>query len=625
MKKIAFLLLCPFLIFANQTQPKPVIKEVTVFLQGAQITSEVKVNVQAGSNQVLLQELSPNIDPNSIQVNGLQNVSISSINFSINYVEKKQDSETLKQLQEELDRLNREVAVMKNKIKGLEEEEEFLDENKELNNDHINVSIEKLSAYSKYYRERFASLKTEIFDFNKSIETINKDIKDLNQEINKLKSNSTARSGEIVLNLDAPATSNLTLVLKYNVNNAGWFPVYDIKATDIQNPVMIHYKANVYQDTGENWDNVSITLSTGNPTLNTEKPDVNPHYLNFVNPNAYRPQRTSRNTTNYTYNPTIKTVTGIVLDNTGLPLPGVNVVLKGTSQGTQTDFDGRYSIQVAGGQEIQYSYIGFETETLPVYSSQMNLTLIEDSQSLEEVVVTGYAKKSLFGKASGIELAEAPVEENEVPDMQREENVTNVLFKISKKHSIPTSPSEVSSIEIKTLEAPSEYEYYTAPLLVQNVFLTAKLKNWEQFDLLPGDANVYFAGSFAGATYINPQQTEEELVLSLGVDPSLVVERKQINDLKDRTFFGNTKIIKRNYEISIRNNKNSNLEITLLDRIPISQNRDIKVENLSYGDASFDDKTGVVTWKVNVASNTTQKRTISYEVKYPKGKFINLN
>src|SRR5690606_8846456 len=133
-------------------------------------------------------------------------------------------------------------------------------------------------------------------------------------ELNKLRSINTEQRGEILLDLESPSTVSLTLILKYNVSNAGWLPVYDIKAVNTESPVAIHYKANVYQDTGENWDNVTITLSTGNPTLNTEKPKVDPQYLNFVNPYAYTPQRRSRNTTNYTYNPTVRTVSGVVLD-----------------------------------------------------------------------------------------------------------------------------------------------------------------------------------------------------------------------------------------------------------------------------------------------------------------------
>ncbi len=624
MKNWILFLLFPCIVFANEIQPKSVIKEVTVFLQGAQITSEVKVNLPAGSTKVLIKDLSPNIDPNSIQVNGLQNVSIAAINFNTNFIEKKTESEKIITLQNELEKLNRQIAVLRNKVKGLENEESLLTTNKKLNTEQQSVTVERLSSYSKYYRDRIPELRTEVYDLDIKIEKLSRSIDKIRQELNKLRSNNTEPRGEILLNLEAPYSTSLTLVLTYNVSKAGWFPIYDIKAKNTESPVAIHYKANVFQDTGENWDNVSITLSTGNPTLNTEKPQVNPYYLNFVNPQVYRPQRRSRNTANYTFNPTVRSVTGVVRDDTGLPLPGVNVILKGTTRGTQTDFDGRYNIDIEGGQELVYSYVGFESETLPVYASQMNLSLFMSANELQNVVVTGYSRNALRGKTSGVSVVSAE-EIEEVPVMIREENVTNILFKISRKYSIPTSPSEVTTIEINTFDVPSEYEYYSAPLLVQNVFLTAKLKGWEQFDLLPGEAKVYFAGSFAGTSFINPQQTEDELVLSLGVDPTIVVERKQINDLKDRSFFGNTRIIKRNYEISIRNSKNSSVEITLLDRIPISQNRDIKVENLSYDNAAFDDKKGVVTWKVNLQANQTEKRTISYEVKYPRDKFINLD
>lgn len=624
MKKIILFLVFPCLVYANEITPKAIIKEVTVFLQGAQITSEVKVNLQAGSSKVLIKDLSPRIDPNSIQVNGLQNVSIAAINFNTSFIEKKAETEKISRLQSDLDKLNRDAAILRNKIKGLEDEEALLNTNRKINTEQQNVTVERLSAYSKYYRERIAELRTEIFDHNRNLEKLNRNINDLNRELNTLRSASTEQRGEIILNLEAPAVVSLTLILKYNVSNAGWFPIYDIRAVNTESPVAIHYKANVFQDTGENWDNVSVTLSTGNPTLNTERPEVRPHYLNFVNPLSHTPQRRSRNQANYTYNPTVRSVSGVITDDTGLPLPGVNVVIKGTSRGTQTDFNGSYTLDVSGGRELVYSYVGFETETLPVYANQMNLSLYPDANQLNEVVVRGYSvSRALRGKTAGVSVVTS--EDIEQPVMIREDNVTNVLFKISRKYSIPTSPSEITTIEINTFNVPSEYEYYAAPLLVQNVYLTAKLKQWESFDLLPGEAKVYFAGSFAGNTYINPQQTEEELVLSLGIDPTLVVERKQINDLKDRSFFGNTRIIKRNYEITIRNNKSSVVDVTLLDRIPISQNRDIKVESLSYGNASLDDKTGVVTWKVNLPANKSEKRNISYEVKYPRDKFINLD
>lgn len=92
-----------------------------------------------------------------------------------------------------------------------------------------------------------------------------------------------------------------------------------------------------------------------------------------------------------------KTVSGTVLDEDGLPLPGVNVIEKGTSNGAQTDFEGNYSISVAPGDVLTFSYLGFKSQDITVGSSDVyNITMAVDAASLEEVVVTGYVtqKKS---------------------------------------------------------------------------------------------------------------------------------------------------------------------------------------------------------------------------------------
>ncbi|QKX03759.1 SusC/RagA family TonB-linked outer membrane protein [Aquimarina sp. TRL1] len=95
-----------------------------------------------------------------------------------------------------------------------------------------------------------------------------------------------------------------------------------------------------------------------------------------------------------------KTVSGVISDNNGMPLPGVNILVKGTSSGTQSDFDGNYSIEVNKGAVLSFSYIGFSTKELVVgEESTINVQLEEDAAQLDEVVVTALgisrAKKSL--------------------------------------------------------------------------------------------------------------------------------------------------------------------------------------------------------------------------------------
>lgn len=190
------------------------------------------------------------------------------------------------------------------------------------------------------------------------------------------------------------------------------------------------------------------------------------------------------------------------------------------------------------------------------------------------------------------------------------ESLTNKEFRILKKYSIP-SITDVTVLEINNFTIQATYEYVSVPVLNRSVFLTAKVMDWEQYDLLPGEANIYFEGSHSGKTFIDPYSIEEALVVSLGADPAIVVERKQINSFKGKNFTGNTRILDKNYEITLKNNKNNDISITLLDRIPISQNKEIKVEDALYPEGDHDSKTGIVNWKVHLASKQSATKKVS--------------
>ena len=89
-----------------------------------------------------------------------------------------------------------------------------------------------------------------------------------------------------------------------------------------------------------------------------------------------------------------KTVSGTVSDNMGTPLPGVNVVEKGTTNGTSTDFDGNFSIEVSTNATLVFSSLGFTTKEMAVSGqSTINISLEEDAEQLGEVVVTALGIK----------------------------------------------------------------------------------------------------------------------------------------------------------------------------------------------------------------------------------------
>jgi len=636
-------LLKTFLIFlfvlstqlANAFQQPSKITTVTVYLDGAEINREASLKINSGKSEITFNGLSPFVEESSIQISGLKDASILSINYGINYLSKQKQSDSILALQNELKHLDSKIQYQYDLIAGYNEELSLIQSNKHLGNETTVVSLEKLKTFAAYYRTRITALRIAINKSNLEIEnqqTIKTNIKDQLAEFNVEEKTQT---GEIKLTLNSEVALSLDLKIKYNIKHAGWVPIYDLKAEKINNPVSLEYKAHVYQNSGCDWTDVALVLSTSDPNTNNEKPIVTPKYLNFINAYSnYQSQRAIRNY-NFKYNPSVNTITGIVTSSSdGTPIPGVSVIEKGTSNGVQTDFDGKYTLKTTTGNALVYSYVGMETEELPIHSSIMNVTL-DDISTLDEVVVIGYGTKATSSSSVKAKSIQNMIDEDfdDDPYIETEnyttngniieEGITSISFKIDKKHSIP-SDGDISVIEIDKYNVPATYNYFAAPVLNENVFLTAKIGNWEQYNLLPAEANVYFAGSYSGKTNINPSATTDSLTISLGVDPNIVVKRTQLNNFKRTTFIGSNKVIQKAFEIEIKNNKQTDILLTVLDRMPKSQNKAIKIDNIETGNSSYNDTKGIMKWVINLKSGGTKNVKHSYTVKFPKDKRVNL-
>lgn len=693
MKNLALLfVLFPFALLANAEKPLPSkIEKVTVYLEGASIERTSSVNLLSGENTFVFNNLSPDIDENSIQISGLGDASVLSIVFNIDFLEKKEASQEYQSIENLLKAFQQQKNEIENEISGYNEELQLLQKNQRINSDATNLSVEMIKEMSNYYRNRVTEIKNAIYKQQLLLAELHKTIADHQNELLKLDDSKKEQRGEITLKLNSSKPANLVLKFKYNIKNAGWFPLYDIRATNTSSPIEFSYKANVYQQSGTDWDNVSVVLSTGDPNTNNIKPMLLPKYLNFNN-KSYSSSTPVRNK-NYKYNPTIRKVSGAVYDDTGLPLPGVNVIIVGTSNGTQTDFDGNYSLDIQGSRELTYSYVGFETETLPIYSSTMNVTLMVGS-ALDEVVITGY-DGSLSGKTAGVQVTSAkgklgqgsfvrirgtgsltasnllyildgiPITEREASNIDeelitdikilkdaptiamygsrgangivvittknqeelstvnKESGLTTTRFEIREKYTIKSN-AEITVIEVDNFELPALFQHYAAPELNENVFLTATIRNWEKFDFLAGEANIYFEGNYAGKSIIDPQATADSLNLSLGMDPNIIVKREKLENFKSKSFLGGTRIVDKGYKIEVKNNKKTPINLVLEDRVPISENKEIKVEDIRTGAAEYNDKTGILQWKLQLQPNATDKKEFTYTVKYPKYKKVYL-
>jgi uncharacterized protein (TIGR02231 family) len=162
------------------------------------------------------------------------------------------------------------------------------------------------------------------------------------------------------------------------------------------------------------------------------------------------------------------------------------------------------------------------------------------------------------------------------------------------------------------------YEYSTAPKLDRDAFLVAMATGWEEFNLLPGEANIFFEGTFVGTSFIDPNSVKDTLSISMGRDKRVVVQRDKLKDFSTRRTIGSNQRDSYAWEISVRNTKSEIVQIVVEDQIPVSQNNQIEVTVQDVGGAKYNKDTGKLTWALSLKTNETKKVVFKYEVKYPK-------
>ncbi len=143
--------------------------------------------------------------------------------------------------------------------------------------------------------------------------------------------------------------------------------------------------------------------------------------------------------------------------------------------------------------------------------------------------------------------------------------------------------------------------------------------------MLPVEANLFFEGTYLGKSTLDLASAGDTLNLSLGKDKSVTIKRTLIKDFSSKKFIGSNKTDTRQYEISIRNNKQQAVTLVLEEQFPISTQKEIEVQNKKYEGGKLDDDTQKITWQMSIESRKENKVAFRYDVKYPKDKVLQLD
>ncbi|MGD2035310.1 MAG: DUF4139 domain-containing protein [Bacteroidales bacterium] len=535
MNKLKFIItifIACYYLSAGATESQ--IKQVVVYRQGAKITRTATVSLAAGNQEIILSDLTSTIDPNSLQVNIKGSAILLSASVRKNFLGYNTLPERTKQLKDSLEFISDKIDWLNTEQLINQGEEKLITDNQKIVNEKQKVTAADIAQVADFYRNRLTQIKKE--SYRNSIEL--RELKEIKSRIEKqlqdLQYRKGQKMGEVVLNISSGQPTKIQISFSYLTRNAGWNVLYDLRCRGVDDPIDLLYKANVYQNTGYDWNDIDLVISTGNPTVNNERPVLNPWYIDFQ-----------------------------------------KVYIRGVSS--------------------------MQKSARPEMSAQNLLTVAEEEAD-----------------AAFYDLEEAPPVPYEVSQAT---NQMATEYEIGIKQDIPADGKE-HIVPISNFELPARYSYHTVPKLVQHAYLIAKIGDYNQYNLLPGSTNIFFEGMYIGKTYLNPEVTSDSLVVSLGRDDRVSVERNRLKDFTSQKIVGSNKTEIKGYETILRNNKNKPVTIEVLDQVPISMNKEIEVKIEEQGGAEYKPDYGRLLWKVELAPGDTKKIRFVYSVKYPKDEQI---
>jgi hypothetical protein len=596
------------------------VQKVTLFLNGAQVTRTSAVNITPGTSTLVFEDISPNIDVQSIQVRGAGDFTILSVKHEMNYLNLQQKQKQVEALQLQQKQLRDKLSLLGSLLVINQEEYNMLVKNQTITGQNANLDVLKLKQALDFQTTRLTENKKKEQSINNDIAAVNLELQRYDRQIADIRKSKgiTDATSNILVTVSAKAALQSQFTLTYLVNNASWYPTYDIRAKNVNSPITISYKANVTQQSGEEWKNVKLTLSTGNPTVSGSKPELTPYYLTYGM--YYAGQQAS-----------VTKVTGRVMSkDDGLALPGVTIRVKGTSIGTQVDVAGNYSIQVPNSNVVlEYSFIGYESVERTANVPVINISLKPSAQQLNEVVVAAYGgssedkdySSSLQGKVAGIQIRGRSSIQSTPVEVQQKENQTNVEFNIANPYTVPSDGKQYL-VEINEVNTDATYQYFVAPKLSTDVFLTARITDWNKYNFLSGEANLFFEGTFIGKSLIDTHATADTLNLSLGADKNIVVTRTLQKDLTGKQGFGSNKKEIRDWLITVKNRKSQPVNLLVEDQVPVSQNSAIEVDTQNISSAEMDKLTGKLSWNLSLKPLDEKQLQLKYQVKYPKNQLV---
>lgn len=554
------------------------ISSVTVYLNGAQVYRKAKTTLKKGTNEIIIDDVSPYLNTKSIQASASGSPLILNVKHQIEYNDPIFVSEPLPEkiqsqiniLEDSLFFQNLQLQKIRNQITNLDQEKRIITNNKTIRGEGRADSLAIFMQAVEFYHEKLNVIENQLLQMRIQEHKLTQKVNDTNVDLSELRSYSAHKTvqptvkpqvHQIVLTVHSDYETEAEFFVNYLVNRAGWIPSYDLRATGADDPVNLTYKASIYQKTGEDWDNVKLTLSTFNQSCSFTVPTLAMWEIQNKAELANRNQQ--QNLLGYVASDSITMIEQSNFYSNTL-IPTNNATINWSTSVTDATF------------------------AAPITSNGFTIGTQQDQFILP---------KSLAGSM--------------------DKTLSNVEFTIKNRYSIKADGKETMMV-VNNVDMASHFNYISVPKLDTDAFLLANLTDWRKYNLLPAKANIYFNNSFVGETSIQPSQMSDTLALAVGRERGFEITRKKIeDDAKEKNVSSNVKR-EITIELAVKNTTGETASIELKDQIPVSKSDEIKVKQIEMNGARINDKTGILSWKLELAPNESKIITFTYEIVHDK-------
>jgi hypothetical protein len=572
------------------------VTEVTLYRGQAQITRTVPVEGAAGRLEVVVGNLPEQIVPDSLFAEGGEAVEVRAVRYRARAVGDQPRDEVralenqIRDAQRSIELAQKRQAVLGKRNEYLGKLEGFVTPTAQWELARGVLNAETLERLTNFITEQHEAIAKEEVELAKQIQDTNEQLELLNRKKNEITAGAEKTIREAVLFLQKKGDGAANVRLNYLVSNCGWSPSYAMRAAADRKKVSVEYNALIQQLSGEDWNDVQLTLSTASPALSAAGPGLAPLHV------------------------TLTTDPGPVAANQPNQ-PG------GGQQQAQA-FYGRGASKSQVLDQLQ----GLNTQRAELGAKISNATNFQESYSLSwnlNDVAGNFQQLELNGDATALSVlrSEAP----------GERDGPSLSYKLAGSVSL-ASRTDQQMVRIMQTELPSQFYHVAVPVLTSYVYREAELMNASDEDLLAGPMTAYLDGRFVGKGEIPTVARGQKFVVGFGADPQLRTRRELVK--KDDAVQGGNRETRFEYRLVVENFGSQPAPVRVVDRLPHSERgADIRVTLGEVSDPVSEDKLyqreerpmGLLRWDVEApagaAGETARLITYKYTVEYDR-KFV---